>query len=173
MTGAFQCTEPLFRSADLMPLGRDPQTMETEDQAVSTPARRPFGLTFTTSTAAPLVAWLPAQLCHPRRRDSANLVWSRVRTDLQLHAIRIAEEQRPLTAEALDLTDLRARGHHPLAQRFKGGARVHGEPEVIDRPSATSKTFRAAPPPRSTMAIRGWSSVAAISKVTLPSNAAA
>ena len=68
----------------------------------------------------------------------------------------------------------------------RASQRVDGQRVVVDRPAAalhpavaddrssgTSKTFSAAPPPRSMTAIRGWSPSAAISKVMSASKASA
>jgi hypothetical protein len=43
-------------------------------------------------------------------RPASGLPLVRLRADFQLHAVGVAEEQRPLGAELLDLTDLRAGG---------------------------------------------------------------
>src|SRR5436190_22473323 len=60
-----------------------------------------------------------------------------VGADLQFHAFRIAEEERPLTAEALDLADLGPRRHEALAHLLERAERIDGQTEVIDGAPAT------------------------------------
>ena len=50
-----------------------------------------------------------------------------VGADLQLHAVGIAEEQRPLRAELLDLADLGARRGQAVAQALQHLEGLHGQ----------------------------------------------
>jgi putative ATP-grasp target RiPP len=55
MTATTQGLEPLFRAADLTPLGRSLGMVDPEDSSPSIPDMRPFGLGFATATVAPVV----------------------------------------------------------------------------------------------------------------------
>ena len=109
-----------------------------------------------------------------------------VAADLEIHAVGVAKEQRPLVAEPLDLADVGAQLHQPVAHALERRQGVDREAEVVDGappslPAAvaddvavgTSNTFKPAGPPRSSTTMRGWSGVASISKVTSVPNARA
>ena len=56
--------------------------------------------------------------------------------DLELLAIGVPEEERPLVAEPLDLADVGAGGHQPVPHFLQRGERVDGQGEVVDRAPA-------------------------------------
>ena len=60
--------------------------------------------------------------------------------DFELHPIGITEEERPLAAEALDLSDIGSGFYQTIAYGLEGVMRVDGERIVIDR--ATTALLR-------------------------------
>ena len=51
---------------------------------------------------------------------------------LELHPVGIAEEQRPLVTEALDLADLRSGRDEAVLDGFEHLQRRHGQGEMVD-----------------------------------------
>ncbi|MGH3870792.1 MAG: putative ATP-grasp-modified RiPP [Pseudonocardiaceae bacterium] len=62
--------EPLFRVADLMPLGRSLDVVESEDDAPGGTGVRPFGLGFATASVAPVIVNLSGLHYDPDRQLS-------------------------------------------------------------------------------------------------------
>lgn len=60
MTTTTHGLEPLFRAADLMPLGRSLGMVEPEDDSPGGPSVRPFGLAFATASVAPVIVDMSA-----------------------------------------------------------------------------------------------------------------
>ena len=70
------------------------------------------------------------QSCHAAISSSA------CAAHFEFHAVGVAEEQRPLAAEPLDLADLGARRHQPVAHALECLQRVDRDGVVIDRAAA-------------------------------------
>ena len=65
------------------------------------------------------------------------------RADLQLHAVHVAEEERPLVTEALDLADVGARLDQALLHVLELVQRLDGDAEVVDGTPAALATLLA------------------------------
>src|SRR4051794_34466203 len=87
-----------------------------------------------------ILAWLVGTSPIPltaRRADARSVaVLGRsggVAADLELHPVGVAEEQRPLPPQPLDLAPLAAGRHDAVPHALEHLERRHGEGEVVDR----------------------------------------
>ena len=67
-------------------------------------------------------------MCSPRCCGSA----VHRRADLELHAVDVSKQQRPLATEILDLTDVRTGGDEPLLHLRELSQGADADPEVVD-----------------------------------------